>query len=71
MLGVTYVTVQWDRVPGATGYDIFKNGVKVSSTKTALTAKLGASMGTTKYEIRPRGVVHPGFFLELKEWVVT
>jgi hypothetical protein len=44
----------WDRVPGATGYDILKDGVKVSSTRTATTVRLGASMGSHDYEIRPK-----------------
>ena len=55
MIRATVVSVTWDKVEGATGYDIYRDGVKVSSTKTALTARLGVPMGETVFEIRAKG----------------
>lgn len=54
MIRATVVTVTWDKVPGATGYDIYRNGTKVSSTRTALTAKLGVPMGTTVFVVKAK-----------------
>lgn len=54
MIRATVVTVTWDKVPGSTGYDIYRNGVKVSSTRTALTAKLGVPLGDTVFVVRAK-----------------
>ncbi len=56
MIKATVVVVVWDKVPGATGYDIYRNGVKVSSTRTALTARLGVGLRTTVFVVKPKGV---------------
>lgn len=54
MIRATVVTVVWDKVPGATGYDIFRDGVKVSSTRTATTARLGVPLGDTVFVVKPK-----------------
>jgi hypothetical protein len=56
VIRASVVTVVWDKVPGATGYDIYRNGVKVSSTRTALTARLGVPMGATVFVVKAKGV---------------
>jgi len=51
----TLVTIVWDAVPGATGYDILRDGVKVSSTRTATTARLPVTASKVVWEVRSKG----------------
>lgn len=54
MITPTAVWVRWDRVAGSAGYDIFRDGVKVASTKTAVSAKLGVQAGGHRWLVRAR-----------------
>ena len=45
MIRLKAVVIGWDLVPNSTGYSILRDGVKVSSTKTALQAQIGVSDG--------------------------
>lgn len=54
----TTITVAWPTVPGAPGYDLFKNGTKVSSTKAATSASFSVANGD-KLEIRAQAPAPP------------
>ena len=45
MIRLKAVVIGWDSVANSTGYSILRDGVKVSSTKTALQAQIGVSDG--------------------------
>jgi len=57
----TLVTVVWDVVPGATGYDVLRDGVKVSSTRTATTARLPVTARKVVWEVRSKGATSSQF----------
>jgi hypothetical protein len=62
--------IDWDKVPGAKGYLIYKDGVLVSSTKTATTARLPITTTETLFEIRPKGVQGQGQACTVKQFPV-
>lgn len=48
---VTKVTVAWDGVVNATGYEIWKNGVKVATAKATVRSSQVSVTDLTKIEI--------------------